>query len=291
VVQEQLDRCLPPEVDRALALATYDAGQSEDQGGPTLAGVIEDLTTLPFLAERRVVLIRDADPFITAHREALERYAAKPAATGVLILACRSFPKTTKLYKVIAPEGLIVECKGLRGRSLIEFAVDAARAQQKRLDADAAEQLVELVGEDTGVLAAEIEKLATFVADRSAITSADVAELVGQTREQKIFAVMDAAGAGDVQQALRLWQQTLATDPDASYRAVGGVAWALRQWITAKETGGGRSWRPAPARLSARSIRRALAAVADLDSQAKSGLRSIETGVEMILVRLAKAAH
>lgn len=291
MVQEQLDRCLPPEVDRSLALATYDATQAEEQGGPTLAGVIEDLTTLPFLADRRVVLIRDADTFITAHREALERYAGKPAATGVLILACRSFPKTTKLYKAIEPIGLVVECKGLRGRSLIEFALETARTHQKRMDSATAEALVALIGEDTGVLAAEIEKLATYAAERPAITSDDVASLVGQTREEKIFAVMDAAASGDVTGALRLWQQTLATDPDASYRAVGGVAWVMRQWITAKESGGGRSWRPAPARLSARSIRRALAAVADLDSQAKTGLRSIETGVEMILVRLAKAAH
>jgi DNA polymerase III delta subunit len=40
-------------------------------------------------------------------------------------------------------------------------------------------------------------------------------------------------------------------------------------------------------RLSPALLRRFLAALADLDSQAKSGLRSIETGVELLLARLA----
>jgi DNA polymerase III delta subunit len=42
-------------------------------------------------------------------------------------------------------------------------------------------------------------------------------------------------------------------------------------------------------RLSPTLLRRFLAAIADLDSQAKSGARSIETGVEILLTRLAAA--
>jgi hypothetical protein len=44
-------------------------------------------------------------------------------------------------------------------------------------------------------------------------------------------------------------------------------------------------------RLPAAFLRRMLAAIADLDSQAKSGARSIETGVELMLLRLGALAR
>lgn len=306
---EALDHLLPAGVDRALAFVEYDGQRPADQGGPSLAAVLDDLATLPFLAPRRVILVREADAFITAHREKLERYLAKPAPTGTLILACRSFPKTTRLYKAVtAAGGLVVECKRPSGRALLEFVTAEAGARGKRLDPSAATQLVNLVGQDTGVLASEIEKLCLYAAERAAITDGDVSELVGQTREERVFAAMDAAAAGRLSDALCLWQQVLATDPEAVYKALGGVAYRVRQWLSAHRMASAgldiseiapkvlmwrreQELRTILRRLSPTLLRRLLAAIADLDSQAKSGVRSIETGVELMLARLAATAR
>ncbi len=303
-----LDALLPPEVDRALALTSYDGAQKPDQGGPAIAAVLEDLATLPFLSDRRVVLIRSADAFVTSHRERLEAYFAAPARTGVLILECRGFPKTTRLYKaVIAVGGQVVECKKLFGRALVEFVLAEFGKRGKRVDAAGAGRLVDMVGQDTGMLAGEVEKLCLYVGDRPAVTDGDVSDLVGQSREEKIFAVADAAGAGRLQDSLRLWHQVLETDPDAQFRAVGGLAFVVRRWLAAhRMVAAGDSLREvAPRmmmwgrerqletilnRLPARLLRRLLAAIADLDSQAKSGARSIEMGIELLLVRLAAPA-
>lgn len=307
-LEQTLDALLPPATDRSFALCTYDGEQNPDQGGPTIVTVLEDLATLPFLAERRVVVVRRADAFITAHRERLERYAANPAPTGVLILECRTFPKTTRLYKAAdAAGGRLLECKRLFGRALVDFVVTEARQQGKRLAPDAAARLVDAVGQDTGTLASEVEKLCLYVGDAADIQLQHVHDLVGQTREEKVFAVADAAAAGRLPDALRLWQQVLDTDAAAPYRAVGGLAFCLRRWLTAHQLAAEgqpiRSIAPRVMmwgreaelqtilkRLSPRALRASLAAIADLDSQAKSGLRSIERGVELLLVRLAAPA-
>jgi DNA polymerase-3 subunit delta len=306
---QSLDALLPPSVERALALSTYEGGRSAEQGGATIATVLEDLATLPFLAERRVVLVRDADAFITAHRERLEKYLSTPSRTGVLILICRSFAKTTRLHKTaVAAGGQVRECSRLFGRALLDYAVGAARGQGKQLEPDAAARLVDLVGQDTGMLSGEVEKLCLYVGDRPAITERDVSDLVGQTREEKIFAVADAAAAGRLPDALRLWDQVLETDPEAAYRAVGGLAFVARRWLAAQRLSadGESAYDIAPKvmmwgrqrelqtilqRMPARRGRRVLAAIADLDSQAKSGARSIERGVELLLVRLAAPAN
>jgi DNA polymerase-3 subunit delta len=174
----------------------------------------------------------------------------------------------------------------------------------KRRERAASASLCELVGQDLGQLAGEVEKLSLYVGQRPAITAEDVGELVGQTREEKVFRVMDSAGAGRLAEALTIWHQVLATDPAAVYKALGGMAFVIRRWVEAQQLrAGGASireiaprmmmWgrereletllnRLPPARLS-----ELLAAVGELDSQAKSGKRSIDTGVEELLVKIA----
>src|SRR5437762_420450 len=46
------------------------------------ADVHDELETLPFLSPRRLVIIENADPFVTQSRAALEKYLTKPSATG-----------------------------------------------------------------------------------------------------------------------------------------------------------------------------------------------------------------
>ena len=304
-----LDALLPRGIDRSLALSAYDGALPADQGGPSISAVLEDLATLPFLASHRVVLIRDADAFVAAHRERLEKYLARPAPTGALLLECRSFPKTTRLSKTIAAlGGQLTECRKLAGRALVDFVVNEARARHKHVERAAAARLVDLIGQDAGSLTSELDKLALYAADRPTISDADVSELVGQSREEKIFAVLDAAAVGRLPDALRLWRQVLATDPEAVYKALGGIGFKVRQWLGAHRLHADgvdvseiasklMMWRREAdllalfRRLSPTLLRRLLAAIANLDSQAKSGARSIETGVEHLLIRLAVTAR
>lgn len=305
-LRRTLDELLPPTVDRGMALSEYDGTRSEEQGGPSLAAVMDDLATLPFLSDRRVVVVRDADRFITAYRERLEGYVSRPHPCAALVLACRSFPRTTRLAKAAVAAGCpIHECRTLRGRELIQFVQAAAQERGKRLEYPVAARLVELIGSDQGVLESEVEKLALFAADRPAISDDDVSDLVGLTREERIFAAVDLAGAGQLTPALRTWRGVLATDPSAVFKVVGGIAYVLRRWLAAQEmlAEGQRIGAIAPKvmmwgredqlqtilrRHSHLRVQRSLARLAQLDAQAKVGLRSIECGVEALLVELAQ---
>ncbi|MBU0616786.1 MAG: DNA polymerase III subunit delta [Planctomycetes bacterium] len=307
-LQRLLDTLLPPEVERAMALCEYDGTKPEERGGPTLAEVMDDLATLPFLADRRIVVIRDADSFISAHRDKLERYLESPAPTGTLVLVCRSFAKTTRLYKAVtAARGQLVECKKLTTRGLIDFVSGEAHVRGKRLDHATAARLVELIGQDQGLLVGEVEKLCLYAHDRSTITANDVSDLVGLTREEKIFAVLDAAATGRLPQALQLWQQVVTTDKDAVYKAIGGMSYKIRAWLAAHrmvadgvpvgaiapKVGMWRRERELAEllhRLTPTRLKRILASIAQLDSQAKVGARSIDTGIEAVLTEVAAPA-
>jgi DNA polymerase-3 subunit delta len=307
-LQRVLNALLPPEVDRSMALCEYDGSKSEEQGGPTLAAVMDDLATLPFLSDRRVVVIVDADKFISAHRDKLERYLDAPAPTGTLVLMCRSFAKNTRLYKAAAAaRGQLVECKKLPIRGLIDFVIEEIRARGKRIDNATASRLVELVGQDQGLLTNEVEKLCLYALDRPMITANDVSDLVGLTREEKIFAVMDAAATGRLALALQLWHQVISTDRDAVYKAIGGMSYKVRGWLAAHQmvTDGMPIGAIAPKvgmwrrereltellrRLTPTRLKQVLASIAQLDSQAKVGARSIDMGIEAVLTEVAAPA-
>ncbi|MCA9243424.1 MAG: DNA polymerase III subunit delta [Phycisphaerales bacterium] len=304
-ISRRLDAVLPPEVDRGMAITAYDGALGEDAGGPSLAAVMDDLRTPSFFAAVRVVIIRDADKFVTAYREALEAYLEQPSPSGVLLLEVKSFPKTTRLYKrAIEIGGEVIECRRLAERDLPEFVIGAAHALGKKLRPAVAARLVQLIGSDQGLLTNETQKLAIYVGDNAEIADADVTALVGQSREEKIFSVMDAAGQGRLDEAMRLYRQALLSDPAAVFKAVGGVAFVLRRWLTAHEMlesgmspravapkvmmwGRENELREIMQRAPKSRVRRALAELAELDAQAKVGARSIEAGLESLLARIA----
>lgn len=304
-LEQTLAALLPPEVDRAMALTEADGSRSEEQGGASLATVMDDLCTLPFLADRRVVVVREADKFITAHRQRLEMYVAAPSPTGTLVLECRSFPANTRLAKAAkAAGGKLIACAKLKARRLVDFVNQQAREHGKQLEPGAAERLVALVGQEQGALAGEVEKLDLYTGDRTTITIADIDALVGLSREEKIFAVMDAAAEGNLAAALRAWEHVRQTDPAAMYRAVGGIAFVLRRWLAAHQMReqGMSPGQIAPkvmmwgrqqilagllSRLSARRVRALVGELAELDMKAKLGERSIDSGVQALLVAIA----
>ena len=76
-----------------MALSSYEGDKA------VLANVLDELRTLPFLSPRRLVVIDNADPFVTKHRAALEKYVAGPATKGVLVLNVKTWTSTTRLAK------------------------------------------------------------------------------------------------------------------------------------------------------------------------------------------------
>jgi DNA polymerase-3 subunit delta len=272
-----------------------------DGGGATLAEVLDEVRTFSLLADRRLVIVEDADGFVSKHREGLERYCAAPADGGCLILCCDSFDARTRLYKIVQRIGKAIRCESPRGRSLIAWIAQRAQtAYGKRMSPACAERLRELAGDALGALDNEVSKLALYVGSRGEIAVADIEALVGNNREETVFAVLDAMAAGDCGTALRYWERVLATDRAAPARAVGGLAWGVRRLLDAKHSvaaGGAlselarRLWTE-PAVLKRRldavtvgQLEDRLSDLLDADVRAKTGFTNVAGAVERYIVK------
>jgi len=201
------------EVARALFPdADGEAGITRFSGPVTpLASVLDEVNTLPFFSRRRLVIVEDADTFVTKHRKDLEAYVTNPSLSGTLVLQMKSWPATTKLYKHVEKAGLAIDCSGARDAELAAWLTQLAPTRfDVQLAPDAARLLVELVGPEAGILAAEVEKLAVYAGDSQRIERSDIVKLVGAGRVETIWKILDAAMAGQARLALEQVDNLLA---------------------------------------------------------------------------------
>ena len=190
--------------------------------------VSTELASVGIFTPRRLVVVEDADPFVTRERARLEKYVAAPYATGVLVLDVQSLPANTRLAKLL-PDDAAISCKAPAAARLPEWCVKWCAAEQgKQLVAAAARLLVDLVGGEMGLLDQEMAKLAAYVGDAKRIDVADVDALVGASRAENTWKIFDLIGDGKVDEALtfldRLFEQ--GEDP---FRLLGAFSMQLRR--------------------------------------------------------------
>jgi len=199
-----------------------------------LADVMDELRTPPLLSSARVVVVRDADTFVSNYRKQLEKYLSSPSGTGVLLLIVRSFPAATKLAKAAGKIGKIISCSGPEKGNLSKWLVEAAARRQKEIAPQARELLGTWMGRDLAALDAEIEKLSLYVGERETITVEDVGAVVTATAGPVAFGMVNAIRAGDRAGALKELGKALRVRGD-EFAALGLLAWHVRQCLQVQE--------------------------------------------------------
>lgn len=188
---------LGPEPDESAA-STYPGDRAD------FAAVMDELASAPFFSPRRLVVVDNADPFVTRFRPQLEKNLDRLPSTGTLVLDVKSWPSNTRLYKLVDSNAAIA-CKAIPAFKLPQWCVQWAASQHKKqLANQAATLLVDLVGPDMGLLDQEILKLAIYVGGRAKIEAADVDKLVGNSREETTWKIFDAVAAGNAGEALTI---------------------------------------------------------------------------------------
>lgn len=271
-----------------------------------LSAVMDDLRSFAMFGGAKLVVVRDADKFISDHREALEKYVANPSSSATLVLRCKSLPSNQKIYKAITKVGQIIQCEPPKQDALPSWILKQAKGVHKlAVVPDAAFMLAEMIGADLGRIDNELAKLA-LMSDDGKVTTDTITAGVAFQREQEMFKLTDALSSGNITETVRRWRQMLQTDPTSEFRAVTWLTLWLQKLVkvkalAAKKTPAfaiGKELRIWPAtqvdgmlkmiqRMGERGIGDALDRLAKLDLRSKSGFGEASTNVEAFLLSLA----
>ena len=193
----------------------------------------------PFMADRRVVLLKEADKLFT--QLALSSYALKPSPETVLILMAGSLKtkrrpparkpgnrkagnrkpgnRTTRSdvlsdIRTAEKQGLAatVEFKKLGDRAVLQWIEDEFHAVGKSITSEAVAVFHGLKGNYTRELSSEIEKILSALHDRSEVTSDDVYLYLGSSRQFNVFELSDTIMSRNFSAAQEIAQKVLAAD-------------------------------------------------------------------------------
>lgn len=192
----------------------------------------ELLTVGLFGGGQRLVMVDDADDFVSEHRGQLEDYLARPSRTGTLVLIVQTWPSNTRLAKQVAASGLAIECKSPPEARLIKWLGTLARERHgAKLEREAAESLVEIVGPELGLIDQELAKLAA-AAGGEPIAAGLVQQLVGGWRAKTAWDMLDAAVEGRTREALVELDRLLLSGENP-IAILGQIAATLRRFAAA----------------------------------------------------------
>lgn len=205
----------------------------------------DELSTLSLFGgdSPRLVVVENADKFVSGHRSQLEAYAAAPKRTGVLVLQVDQFLATTKLFKAVDKLGGAIECAAPEKKSgrrkivdvkaVIDWLIDWADRQHNiKLEKKAAARLTDLRGLEFGLLDQEMAKLALFVKPGGKVDADLVQQITGGWKSQTIWELLDAALDGNTAAAMQQLDH-LVSSGEVPIALFGQLSWSIRRFAAA----------------------------------------------------------
>ncbi len=199
--------------------------------------------TLPMMARRRLILVRDADEMKADELAGLMSYVSDPAPETCLVFVAEKADQRLKFFSAFKKHGVLVKLDPLYERQLPDFVRGEAQARGVTLAPDAVTMVVDEIGAELGQLADAVERLALYVTGRDAasgdsarkqIVAEDVDQVVATTRQRSVFELANAVGSGDRARALAMLSSMLGAR-ESGVRIVAMLARHLRQlWITSE---------------------------------------------------------
>jgi len=276
----------------------------------TLGDVLDELRSFAmFGGGGKLVVIRDADEFLSRFREQLEEYVSNPSDSATLVLRLSSLPANQRIHKAIAKVGAIEPCEPPKDRDLPTWIMNRGKSQHKiTLTPDAAQVLADRVGAHLGRLDNELAKLAlAHDSAKGKVDADEVADGVAFQREQAMYEMTNALAVGDPAEALRRWRHLVALDPSTEFRAVTwlcmwlenvrkaqamkkkgmntfAIASALRIWPRENQE----PFIKTATALGDSGVARAVDLLADVDKRSKSGLGEAKDNVERFILSMAQ---
>lgn len=198
--KEALDLLLKHLLPNPMALTTIE--------GSSANHLLNELNSMSFFAQKRVVLVQQADKLNKSIQESLDQYLASPNRAVHLILAAPSLLKTTTFYKKIEKAGIVLEIVELKPwekeKKLAEWVGKKAAASRIVISHPVCQLLVRASGVDSSLLATEWEKLLCYIGERKEITHKDVEAICTQADSQTIWQLGEAIFRFDAAAALSI---------------------------------------------------------------------------------------
>lgn len=186
--------------------------------------IINACETVPFMDEKRVVLVRELECFSTKRKNITEEEEERliaylsnlPSSTLLMFSMSDGIDKRKKIVKEIGKSGQIVEFGRLTGKDIHKWVTKVFNKYRKKIGEAEINELLELIGysdrnsvKTLKDLENEIIKLVNYVGERSTVTKQDIELLAPRSLENDIFRLVESIGEKNGNEALQILNDML----------------------------------------------------------------------------------
>ncbi len=198
----KLTKAMLPEGD------TVNYAYYEGKGIP-VPEIIDLAETMPFFADRRLIVMEDSGLFKTAAPE-LADYIKAMSSTACFLFIEKEVDKRGKLYKAVKEKGRIVELSHQDERTLIRWLLGMIKQEGKQIREETVRYILSKAGTDMANLEKEMEKLFCYTLEKEEITIQDVDAVCTTQITNHIFDMVEAVAKQQKKKALDYYYDLLA---------------------------------------------------------------------------------
>ena len=274
----------------------------------TAREIIDQAQTLPFFADRRVIILENSVFFskkASVESDALAAFIPEIPESASLIFVEEAPDKRKKLYKAIQKHGFVLNCENLTPQLLGRWAAGLFKKAGLMIDGPVLSFFLETVGGDMMNIVSESEKLIAYCMGRQYVTQEDIREICSPQLQDRIFDMIGAVSRRQKDKVLAIYMDLIAL------RTPGQVILTLLQrefsrLLQVKELQEGRlseteiakrvglspwivkkNYLPVTRSLDRNRLERSLQICLQADQAYKSGTIDAGTAVEMTIIRLS----
>ena len=270
-----------------------------------LKEVADTVNTMPFFAEKRVVVLEDTGLFSAPCDELADMIASVPD-TCVVIFSEESVDLRLRQTKAVKENGCIARFDNLSEDELRDFIMGRLAKEHRPITKDALDMFIARCSDDMWAITNELEKVISYTFKKDGIRTEDIEAVIPAPPEDRIFAMIDAILDGNTEKAVGHYNDLLAlrTDPVRimalirdQLRLMLHVSEMNREHLTTKqmasELGNMKEARVRMALSAARksskiSLIDRITRCAETDSDIKNGLIDKQIGTETLIIDLCR---
>lgn len=171
--------------------------------------IIDIAETLPFLAERRVIVLENTG-LLKGSQEVLADYLKEPPETTFFVISEKEVDKRSKVYKAVKQKGYVCEFHEQDENTLRKWIKQSFAKENKQIEERALAIFLNKTGTDMSGIKTEMEKLICYCHEKDVITSEDVEAVTTERITNRIFDMIRAVAEKNQKQALDLYYDLLA---------------------------------------------------------------------------------
>jgi DNA polymerase-3 subunit delta len=225
-----LDQLLKALAIDPINIETYFAGDSD------LNDVILSAQTMPFLADKKAVILKNSEKLRAADLKKLAE-VLKLELPSIFIMMwperVKSDTKSLSVFKAADETGVIVECRQLYDNEVPRWIQGMFSKEGRRVASDAVEYLIKENGSNLMNLSNEIEKLLLYTKDKKEIDVSDVELSSGHTKMLNLNNLQEAIEARSADKAIKI-ADSLISEGEIPLMIIGTIYRTVRRLLEAK---------------------------------------------------------